>query len=54
MLLAGKYLNVIQECGIEIGKDSMQLGDEELSMEDDRYSAILLHVRLHSDNMQIL
>lgn len=36
MLLAGKYLNVIQECGIEISKDS-QPGDEELSMEDDRY-----------------
>ena len=36
MLLAGKYLNVIQECGIEISKDS-QSSDEELSMEDDRY-----------------
>lgn len=37
MLLAGKYLNVIQECGIEISKDSNQSGDEELSMEDDRF-----------------
>ena len=36
MLLAGKYLNVIRECGIEIGKDSNQTGDEELSLEDDR------------------
>ena len=35
MLLAGKYLNVIQECGIEIGKDS-QSADEELSLEDDK------------------
>lgn len=35
MLLAGKYLNVIQECGIEISKDASQ-SEEELSMEDDR------------------
>lgn len=43
MLLAGKYLNVIQECGIEVSKDSSHAGDDELSMEDDRY--ILFSIR---------
>lgn len=36
MLLAGKYLNVIRECGIEISQDSAQASYQGLSMEEDR------------------
>lgn len=36
MLLAGKYLNVIRECGIEINQDSDQTGQQDLSMEEER------------------
>ena len=35
MLLAGKYLNVIRECGIEVNQDSTQAGVEALSLEED-------------------
>lgn len=35
MLLAGKYLNVIQECGIEIRRTAADSDD--LSLEDDKY-----------------
>ncbi|KAI0084948.1 Spc98 family-domain-containing protein [Irpex rosettiformis] len=37
MLLAGKYLNVIRECGIEIGQDSNQANNEDLSLEKDKF-----------------
>lgn len=37
MLLAGKYLNVIRECGIEIGKGSSVPGDKQLDIEDERH-----------------
>ena len=36
MLLAGKYLNVIRECGIEIRRDPTQEEDEDVSMDDDK------------------
>ncbi|KAI0067099.1 hypothetical protein BV25DRAFT_1278971 [Artomyces pyxidatus] len=36
VLLAGKYLNVIRECGIEIRKDSVAL-DEDWPMDDERF-----------------
>ncbi|KAI0320499.1 Spc98 family-domain-containing protein [Amylostereum chailletii] len=36
ILLAGKYLNVIRECGIEIQKDATYR-DEDLSMDDERF-----------------
>lgn len=42
MLLAGKYLNVIRECGIEISRDPDSTDDEEFSMEDDKYVAGVL------------
>ena len=42
MLLAGKYLNVIQECGIDINKDSSNTAsavpaDSDISIEDEQY-----------------
>ncbi|KAH9855480.1 Spc98 family-domain-containing protein [Lenzites betulinus] len=37
ILLAGKYLNVIRECGIEIRRDPSQEDDENLSMDDERF-----------------
>ncbi|GJE93998.1 spindle pole body component [Phanerochaete sordida] len=49
MLLAGKYLNVIQECGIEISKDSNQSGDEELSMEDDKFYKVIDDAYTHAN-----
>jgi gamma-tubulin complex component 2 len=36
ILLAGKYLNVIRECGIEISRDQCHPEDEDLSMDDER------------------
>ncbi|CCM01248.1 uncharacterized protein FIBRA_03297 [Fibroporia radiculosa] len=36
ILLAGKYLNVIRECGIEIGRDPSHADDEDLSMDDEK------------------
>ena len=36
ILLAGKYLNVIRECGIEISRDPGHAEDEELFMDDER------------------
>jgi gamma-tubulin complex component 2 len=35
ILLAGKYLNVIRECGIEISRDQSSSEDEELSMDNE-------------------
>ncbi|OBZ77453.1 Spindle pole body component alp4 [Grifola frondosa] len=37
ILLAGKYLNVIRECGIEIRRDPSHAEDEKLSMEDEKF-----------------
>ncbi|KIP01630.1 hypothetical protein PHLGIDRAFT_80314 [Phlebiopsis gigantea 11061_1 CR5-6] len=48
MLLAGKYLNVIQECGIEIDKDS-QSADEELSLEDDKFYKVIDDAYTHAN-----
>jgi gamma-tubulin complex component 2 len=36
ILLAGKYLIVIRECGIEIRSEKRSVNDEELSMDDDK------------------
>lgn len=41
MLLAGKYLNVIRECGIEISQDSSQTNDQTLSLEEDKCVSLL-------------
>jgi gamma-tubulin complex component 2 len=36
ILLAGKYLNVIRECGIEAGRDQ-EKEDDDFGMDDERY-----------------
>ena len=46
ILLAGKYLNVIQECGIEVTRDQTY-ANEDLSMDDERYVIYLLRFFLH-------
>jgi len=40
VLLAGKYLNVIRECGIEIRRDQSHSENEELSMDDEKFVII--------------
>lgn len=42
ILLAGKYLNVIRECGIDVPRDHSIIEGEELSMENERYCMISL------------
>ncbi|GBE84165.1 Spindle pole body component alp4 [Sparassis crispa] len=37
ILLAGKYLNVIRECGIEIARDPSHADNEELFMDDEKF-----------------
>ncbi|KJA16139.1 hypothetical protein HYPSUDRAFT_193513 [Hypholoma sublateritium FD-334 SS-4] len=37
ILLAGKYLNVIRECGIEMPRDQAHADDDEFSMDDERF-----------------
>lgn len=39
ILLAGKYLNVIRECGIEIRREAGAEDEADLSMDDERYAA---------------
>jgi gamma-tubulin complex component 2 len=36
ILLAGKYLNVIRECGMELARDPLR-ADQDLSMEDEKW-----------------
>ena len=36
ILLAGKYLNVIRECGIEISREQIDASGEKFSMDDER------------------
>jgi gamma-tubulin complex component 2 len=42
ILLAGKYLNVIRECGIEVTRDQTY-ANEDLSMDDERYVSYFPH-----------
>ncbi|KAI0764704.1 Spc98 family-domain-containing protein [Fomes fomentarius] len=46
ILLAGKYLNVIRECGIEIRRDSAQ---EDLSMDDERFYKCIEDAYTHAN-----
>lgn len=41
ILLAGKYLNVIRECGMEVNQNQNYPDDEELLMDDPRHELIL-------------
>ena len=54
ILLAGKYLNVIRECGIEIRRDSGQDDEEDLSMDDERYGSVNSVPASRSEYVQVL
>lgn len=45
--LAGKYLNVIRECGIEISRDPNHAEDEDLSMDDEKWVSRLVTLDVH-------
>ncbi|TFK37007.1 Spc98 family-domain-containing protein [Crucibulum laeve] len=48
ILLAGKYLNVIRECGIEVNQQD-QLEDEALSMDDERFYKFIEDAYSHAN-----
>ncbi|KAH8079060.1 Spc98 family-domain-containing protein [Cristinia sonorae] len=49
ILLAGKYLNVIRECGIEISRDPSHSEDEELYMDDERFYKAIEDAYTHAN-----
>ncbi|KAJ7184367.1 Spc98 family-domain-containing protein [Mycena filopes] len=49
ILLAGKYLNVIRECGIEIRRDSSYSVDEVLTMDDEKFYVFLEDAYTHAN-----
>ncbi|EIW56156.1 uncharacterized protein TRAVEDRAFT_60139 [Trametes versicolor FP-101664 SS1] len=49
ILLAGKYLNVIRECGIEIRRDPSQEDDEDVSMDDERFYKCIEDAYTHAN-----
>ncbi|KAI0746314.1 Spc98 family-domain-containing protein [Daedaleopsis nitida] len=49
ILLAGKYLNVIRECGIEIRRDSGQDDSEDPSMDDERFYKCIEDAYTHAN-----
>ncbi|KAJ3982332.1 Spc98 family-domain-containing protein [Lentinula detonsa] len=50
ILLAGKYLNVIRECGIEIRRSqNLSDDDEKLSMDDERFYTFLEDAYTHTN-----
>ncbi|KAF8628827.1 hypothetical protein AX17_005888 [Amanita inopinata Kibby_2008] len=49
ILLAGKYLNVIRECGIEVNRNQNYPDDEELSMDDPRFYRFLEDAYSHAN-----
>ncbi|KAL1700007.1 Spc98 family-domain-containing protein [Schizophyllum commune] len=49
ILLAGKYLNVIRECGIEITQDPAQTNEDDLAMDDDQLYAFLDAAYTHAN-----
>ncbi|KAI0954277.1 hypothetical protein AcV7_007553 [Taiwanofungus camphoratus] len=49
MLLAGKYLNVIRECGIEIRRDPSHAEDQELSMDDEKFYKSIENAYAHAN-----
>ncbi|KAI0683501.1 Spc98 family-domain-containing protein [Earliella scabrosa] len=49
ILLAGKYLNVIRECGIEIRRDPGQVDEEDLSMDDERFYKCIEDAYTHAN-----
>ncbi|KAK1219391.1 gamma tubulin complex Spc97/GCP2 subunit Alp4 [Marasmius sp. AFHP31] len=53
ILLAGKYLNVIRECGIEIHREQTHTSDEKFSMDDER-SATAAYTHANQTLLQLL
>ncbi|PPR05252.1 hypothetical protein CVT24_008278, partial [Panaeolus cyanescens] len=49
ILLAGKYLNVIRECGIETPRNQKFADDEELSMDDERFYQYIEEAYSHAN-----
>ncbi|KAJ6500592.1 gamma-tubulin complex, DGRIP84/SPC97 component [Mycena sanguinolenta] len=49
ILLAGKYLNVIRECGIEIRRDQGHAVDEVLTMDDEKFYVFLEDAYTHAN-----
>ncbi|KAF9531316.1 gamma-tubulin complex, DGRIP84/SPC97 component [Crepidotus variabilis] len=49
ILLAGKYLNVIRECGIGVPRDNAIRDEEELSMEDERFYKFIEDAYSHAN-----
>ncbi|ESK91942.1 spindle pole body component [Moniliophthora roreri MCA 2997] len=49
ILLAGKYLNVIRECGIEINRDQSLRTDEKFSMDDEKFYEFLQDAYTHAN-----
>ncbi|KAK7035772.1 spindle pole body component [Favolaschia claudopus] len=49
ILLAGKYLNVIRECGIEIRRDQGHSDDEILTMDDEKFYVFLEDAYTHAN-----
>ncbi|KAG7095179.1 hypothetical protein E1B28_005958 [Marasmius oreades] len=49
ILLAGKYLNVIRECGIDINRERSSVGDDKSSMDDERFYLFLQDAYTHAN-----
>ncbi|KAF8154706.1 Spc98 family-domain-containing protein [Crassisporium funariophilum] len=49
ILLAGKYLNVIRECGIEMSRDPTHAVDEDISMDDERFYKFIEDAYSHAN-----
>ncbi|KAF9561696.1 hypothetical protein CPC08DRAFT_749834 [Agrocybe pediades] len=49
ILLAGKYLNVIRECGIEMPRDKKYSEDDELSMDDEKFYKFIEDAYSHAN-----
>ncbi|KAJ7491219.1 gamma-tubulin complex, DGRIP84/SPC97 component [Mycena latifolia] len=49
ILLAGKYLNVIRECGIEIRRDQSHSAEEVLTMDDEKFYVFLEDAYTHAN-----
>ncbi|CAL1710645.1 unnamed protein product [Somion occarium] len=50
ILLAGKYLNVIRECGIEISKDSSETNNQEIFLDDEKFYKVIEEAYTHANH----
>ncbi|KAL0958818.1 hypothetical protein HGRIS_014137 [Hohenbuehelia grisea] len=49
ILLAGKYLNVIRECGIEVSRNRSNFDDDDLAMTDEKFYNFLQDAYTHAN-----